>query len=55
MVVQALANLAMSTYLWSTGLTFLAQAVGGVLGWLLVSRVVRRGEHAETAAARRYF
>lgn len=52
-VVQALLNLLGSTQLWATGAAFGAEAFGAASGWLLVSRVLRRAERAETSG--RYF
>lgn len=53
-VIQVAINLMTSTELWAVAVTFVAQACGGVLGWLFVSRGARRQEHAERVAAGRY-
>lgn len=49
-VVQAVLNLA-GGVLSSAVLSFVAEVVGAVLGWLLVSRVARRAERAAAAGS----
>ncbi|HEY3681549.1 MAG TPA: hypothetical protein VGL93_00835 [Streptosporangiaceae bacterium] len=53
-VLQAAVNLMTSTVLWAVAVAFVAQACGGVLGWLFVSRGARHREHAELVAAGGY-
>lgn len=52
-VLQVGVNVLTETYPWSIVGGFAANAVGGVLGWLVVSRLVRREERHETGS--RYF
>lgn len=52
-VVQALLDLIGVMLPWAIAVACVATAVGAVLGWLLVSRVVRQAERAEVSG--RYF
>ncbi|HEY3681544.1 MAG TPA: hypothetical protein VGL93_00810 [Streptosporangiaceae bacterium] len=54
-VVSAIGNLVSATSVLTTVVALVPQLVGGVLGWLLVSRVVRRSEWRETAAHGAYY
>lgn len=52
--VQALLNLAGATEMWAAATAIVAESVGALAGWLLVSRVLRRQEYAE-ATGHGYF